>query len=156
MLALKPSVAIGLFVGLLASPAVATPWGPFRSERAPVTVEARAEAVKSSPLPSADPMRFAFLVYQRTLSSQDGARCLHHPTCSLYGLRMVRRHRVLGFFLTADRVWRGHLSSPLRPMPQTTVHQTRRFYDPIDASDFFLRGIDAERMPELVPPRPRQ
>lgn len=156
MLAFKPFIATALFVGLLSASADATPWGPFRTERAPVTVDARAEVRKTPALPSADPMRFAFLVYQKTLSSQDGARCLHHPTCSLYGLQMVRRHRVLGFLMTPDRIWRGHRSSFLRAMPMTTVYETRRYYDPIDANDFFLRGIEAHQMPELLPPSPRQ
>lgn len=145
---------IVIVLALLALPVSAKPWGPFHTMRAPVTVDAMAaEPAKSPALPSADPMRFAFRVYQKTLSAQDGPRCLHHPTCSLYGLQMVRRHRVLGFFLTVDRIWRGHRSSALRPMRQTTVHDTRRYFDPVDANDFFLRDVDAREVP---PPRPRQ
>lgn len=148
---------MGVALFLLASPALASqPFGPFRTQAAPVTVDARAETRPREAVPSADPMRFAFQVYQRTLSAQDGARCAHHPTCSLYGLQMVRRRPLLGFFFTVDRTWRGHRSSWLRPMPLTTVHGVRRYYDPVEANDFFLRGIDAHSMPETLPARPRQ
>lgn len=145
-----------LLLCCLALPVQALPFGPFRTEAAPVTVDARAETRPREVLPSGDPMRFAFQVYQRTLSAQDGPRCGHHPTCSLYGLQMVRRRPVLGFFFTVDRMWRGHRSSWLRPMPLTTVHGVRRYFDPVEANDFFLRGIDAHRMPEVLPERPRQ
>lgn len=131
-------------------------FGPFRTAAAPVTSDARDPARRAQPQPSSDPFAFAFRAYQATLSSQDGPRCAHSPTCSLYGLHAVRRHRVLGFFLTTDRIWRQDRSSVLRPLPRDWRGEMVRHYDPLDANDFWLRGIDARHVPELVPSRGRQ
>lgn len=140
-----------------AAPAArAEAFGPFRSRAAPVTRDARALVPKAVPLPSSDPFLFAFRVYQATLSSQDGVRCAHAPTCSLYGVQAVRRHRFLGFFLTVDRLWRQGRSSELRPLPRQFGGEMPRFYDPLDAADFWLRDLPDLKAPEYLPARSRQ
>ena len=141
---------------LWAAIAQARPFGPFRTEAAPVTRDARAELLPLVWLPTDDPLWFAFQVYEATLSSQDGPRCMHEPTCAMYGVQAVRRHRFLGFFLTVDRLWRAGRSSYLRPLPRDFQGGKAHFYDPVAASDFWLRGIPDLKMPELLPPRPRQ
>lgn len=138
------------------TPARAAEWGPYRTDAAPVTKDARAEVRRKPSLPSSDPFWFAFQVYQATLSSQDGPRCAHYPTCSLYGVQAVRRHKVLGFGLTVDRLWRTVRSSELRPLPITRVGRLDRYWDPLDAADFWLRGIPHDHAPEYAPPAIRQ
>lgn len=146
-----------LFVAIaLPAGALAEPFGPFRTKAAPVTSDARVAVRPSERLPSADPLWFAYRIYQETLSSQDGPRCGHYPTCSMYGVQMVRRRPVLGFFLTVDRLWRGDRSSRLRLLPTTYLHGVGRHYDPIDNADFWLRDIPSDRAPEYLPTRPRQ
>lgn len=139
-----------------ASSSAAEPWGPFGSKRAPVTKESRVERRAQEVLPSGDFLQFAFRVYQVTLSSQDGPRCFHSPTCSAYGLQAVRRHKLLGFGLTVDRLWRTIYSSALRPLPRVKVGDWERLHDPLDAGDFWLRGLADHHAPEYAPPRPRQ
>ncbi len=146
-----------LIAGLLFSTAAgALPFGPFRTQAAPVTRDARARVRARAHWTSDDPMRFALAVYEATLSATDGPRCIHRPTCALYGVEAVRRHPLLGFALTVDRLWRSARSSTLRPLPHLWIGKRLRFYDPLDANDFWLRGIPDWKMPELEPPRPRQ
>lgn len=137
--------------------ALALPFGPFRTASAPVTRDAKAARSPAPPArPGSDPMRFAWLVYRHTLSSQDGARCAHAPTCSLYGLQAVRRHPLLGYGLAANRLWRDERSSPLRLLPMDLRGPMPRLYDPLDAGDFWLRGLDDVTAIDLVPPPSRQ
>ena len=146
-----------LSFALLASPVgAATPFGPFASDTAPVTKDAREERHAKPSLPSADPMWFAFRTYQLTLSATDGPRCAHSPTCSAYGVQAVRRHRAIGYFLTADRLWRGTQSSALRLLPPVPSSTTLHYYDPVEASDFWISGVDPDTIPEFLPPRLRQ
>lgn len=128
-------------------------FGPFATKAAPVTVDAKDAVSKPERLPSGDFYGFAFQVYQRTLSAQDGPRCAHAPTCSLYGVQAVRRHRVIGFFLTVERLWRAGRSSELRPLPKVYGGETTRLYDPLDANDFWLRDIPDLEAPLLLPKR---
>jgi hypothetical protein len=132
------------------------PFGPFRTAAAPVTRDAKVEVRRPERLPTSDPYWFAFQVYRHTLSSQDGVRCAHSPTCSLYGVQAVRRHRVMGFFLAVDRLWRQGRSSELRPLPRQYGGEIVRYFDPLDASDFWLRGLEGSHAGELVPPVVRQ
>lgn len=142
---------------LFGSAASATePFGPFRTSRAPVTSDAREWKRPREVLPSANFYAFAFRVYQATISSQDGARCSHSPTCSLYGMQAVGRHGPVGFFLATDRLWRRDRSSALRPLPRSYVGLVPRLHDPLEAADFWLRGVEDHRAPEHRPPRPRQ
>lgn len=148
------AAAIWAMVLVAAGPGKA--FGPFRTAAAPVTREARDEVAPARRLPTSDPLWFAFLVYQRTLSAQDGPRCAHVPTCSLYGVQAVRRHPVLGFGLTVERLWRANRSSYLRPLPADFRLGRHRLFDPLDANDFWLRGIDDATQGELLPPTVRQ
>lgn len=141
---------------MLAPLILAAAFGPFATPAAPVTRDARDESSRAAPQPSSDPFAFPFRVYQLTLSSQDGPRCSHAPTCSLYGLQAVRRHPLLGFGLTADRLWRDGRSSALRSLPLHFDGRTWRHFDPVEADDFWLRGLDALSVGELRSPVPRQ
>jgi hypothetical protein len=146
-----------LLLALAAPPASAhEPFGPFKTKAAPVTKDARVELRLKEKLPNGDFLGFAFQVYQATLSSQDGPRCFHSPTCSGFGVQAVRRHKLLGFGLTVDRLWRAGRSSDLRPLPRIAGTESDRLYDPLDANDFWLRGIADHDAPEYAPPRPRQ
>jgi hypothetical protein len=137
--------------------ALALPFGPFRTAAAPVTRDARAARPLGPPSrPGSAPMRFAWLVYQATLSVQDGPRCAHAPTCSLYGLQAVRRHPLLGYPLAVNRLWRDERSSALRLLPIDLRGPVPRLYDPLDAADFWLRGVDDVVATEFAPPAPRQ
>lgn len=144
-------LAVALPIG-----AAAAPFGPFRTAAAPVTRDAKDAVTRPERLPTGDPFWFAFQVYQSTLSSQDGPKCAHAPTCSLYGVQAVRRYRVLGFFLAVDRLWRTSRSSVLRPMPIQYGGAIPRLFDPLDANDFWLRGLDDRAAPRLLPERLRQ
>ena len=141
----------------LGNPRNSQGFGPFRADAAPVTRDARDAPVPTLRLPGSDPLYFAFQVYQATLSATDGPRCAHAPTCSAYGVQAVRRHPVLGFAFTVDRLWRAGRSSDLRPMP--TFHPQpglTRYFDPLDASDFWLRGVRDDHAPEYLPTPVRQ
>jgi len=132
------------------------PFGPFRTEAAPVTLDAHVRTRAAPRLASSDFYAFPFLVYRTTLSSQDGPRCSHWPTCSLYGVQAVRRHRILGFALAVDRLWRQDRSSALRPLPRAAELGISRLHDPLDAGDFWLRGIPDARASEEAPRGSRQ
>jgi hypothetical protein len=129
------AAALALSLGL------AIPFGPFPTAAAPVS----ADAIPREPLRdrgrSLDhPLDLAFEVYRLTLTTFDGPRCDHHPVCSVYALRAVRRDGFLGAFLAVDRTWRGSRSSALRRLPVVWIGEQVRFEDPLSESDFWFQS----------------
>ncbi len=71
-----------------------------------------------------------FVAYKAFLSSQDGGRCVFEPSCSVYGLRSIRKLGLIrGLLNTFDRLTRCHpqLGGDFYPIDP----QTGRLYDPI-------------------------
>jgi hypothetical protein len=73
---------------------------------------------RSPPAGSASPFGLAFEVWSRLLTTIDGPRCAHRPTCSAYARRALARHGLpLGLWLAMGRLLRGAHSSPHRRLP---------------------------------------
>lgn len=135
-------------------------FGPFATERAPVVgrvapvpgqghwqaappvhgeielAAARKTFVRHAG--SGNPLYLAYLLYRYYISPSDGPRCQHYPTCSHYGVLAVRRHGLLGIVMTIDRLWQSGQPTAVRPYPVVRVHGQPRFYDPVEASDFWF------------------
>lgn len=71
----------------------------------------------------------AFLFYKNFISSQDGATCSFHPSCSEYGMLCVKEYGVVkGGIKTMDRLTR---CNSLSPHKYTIDIEKRKLYDPI-------------------------
>lgn len=71
----------------------------------------------------------AFLFYKNFISSQDGATCSFHPSCSEYGMLCVKEYGVVkGGIKTMDRLTR---CNSLSPQKYTIDVEKRKLYDPI-------------------------
>lgn len=152
-----------LAILLLPPAAGAAPFGPFGSPGHPVTADATfAPALPRLPgdalvdlrtLPTAarpsgraappagwtHPLGLTFDLYRLALTRVDGPRCFHRPTCSAYAFEAARRRGAIGLFLGMDRLYRGHLDSPLRRLPRVRLPDgSIRLHDPLEFSDFFL------------------
>lgn len=78
-------------------------------------------------------------VFRDVVSPVDGTRCDMYPTCSQYAVEAARRHgSVLGVLLFVDRLF--HEWSESARVPAVLVHGRKRFWDPLDANDFWLRA----------------
>lgn len=113
------------------------PWenGPLLAGEVPIQ-EAR-RSISRHPGGS-NPLFLAYLLYRYFLSPADGARCQHYPTCSQYGVLAARKHGVIGILMTIDRLWQSGQPTVVRPYPVVRVHGVTRFYDPVEASDFWF------------------
>ncbi|MHB1846471.1 MAG: membrane protein insertion efficiency factor YidD [Deltaproteobacteria bacterium] len=118
--------------------AAAPAFGPFETEAAPLTAEARFPDAQRFERPTDNPLYLAFDVYRYTMTVFDGPRCVHRPVCSVYAMRAVARHGLLGIGLAIDRLWRGDESSALRRLPAHVFHGDIYFDDPLSGSDFWL------------------
>jgi putative membrane protein insertion efficiency factor len=75
--------------------------------------------------------------FQKFISPVDSPRCPMYPTCSTYALQALRRHGpVLGSFLTVDRLL--HETSPEEQTIPLDGFERIRYYDPLNANDFWL------------------
>ncbi len=97
----------------------------------------------SAPMPTAQggsPLSGAMRFFRTTISPVDGDRCAMYPTCSQYGEQALRRHgSAIGLLMIVDRLF--HEWSEMAIAPQVTVHGVRRFWDPMEANDFwFVKG----------------
>ena len=136
---MTPLGMLRLFALLAAAPSTAA-FGPFASDSAPVTKDAAYLATTPARArPKDNPLYLAFDVYRYTMTVFDGPRCVHRPVCSVYGVRAVERHGLLGFFFAIDRLWRGPETSSLRGMPVVWIKGEPYFEDPLSNSDFWLR-----------------
>lgn len=74
-------------------------------------------------------LSLAFLFYKNFISSQDGATCSFHPSCSEYGMLCVKEYGVVkGGIKTFDRLTR---CNSLSPQKYTIDVEKRKLYDPI-------------------------
>ena len=74
-------------------------------------------------------LSLAFLLYKNFISSQDGATCSFHPSCSEYGMLCVKEYGVVkGGIKTFDRLTR---CNSLSPQKYTIDVEKRKLYDPI-------------------------
>ncbi|MGM0416535.1 MAG: membrane protein insertion efficiency factor YidD [Thermodesulfobacteriota bacterium] len=103
------------------------------------------KAVSSSDLnPLVQGVRF----FQRFISPVDSPRCPMYPTCSTYALQALQRHGpVLGSFITVDRLL--HESSPEEQNIPLQGFGRTRYYDPLDANDFWLDSAKANTKDEF-------
>lgn len=77
-----------------------------------------------------------FWFFQKYISPVDGDRCPSYPTCSQYGREAVRKHGVLiGLVMTFDRLI--HESDEIQRAPLIRVHESYRYYDPVENNDFW-------------------
>jgi len=75
--------------------------------------------------------------FQKFISPVDSPRCPMYPTCSTYALQALHRHGpVLGSFITVDRLL--HETSPMEQTFPLGGFERTRYYDPLDANDFWL------------------
>lgn len=80
---------------------------------------------------------FRFL--KEVISPVDGPRCPMYPTDTQFALEASRRHgAILGLLFLVDRLF--HEWSESKRAPIIMVYGKQRFYDPLDANDFWLRG----------------
>ena len=77
--------------------------------------------------------------FQKYVSPVDGPRCSMYPTCSAYALQAVRKHGPLfGVLLTVDRLY--HEGDPVERQQPIAIHGYRRFHDPLENNDFWIRN----------------
>lgn len=122
----------------LGSAAAAPRFGPFGTERHPVTREARFSGRPSARRAGDTFFRLSYEFYRRVVTPIDGPRCAHRPTCSRYGLLAVERHGAVGMLLTVDRLLRAGESSALRRLRLLREGDQLVLDDPLEDSTFWL------------------
>lgn len=91
----------------------------------------------SRPADDFNPLVQGVRFFQKFISPVDSPRCPMYPTCSSYALQALRRHGpVVGSFLTVDRLL--HETSPEEQTIPIQGFERTRYYDPLDANDFWL------------------
>lgn len=84
-----------------------------------------------------NPLKQGVRFFQRYISVVDSPRCPMYPTCSAYAIQALDKHgSVLGSFITVDRLL--HEGNPLEKKHPLTGYSPPRFYDPLNANDFWL------------------
>jgi putative membrane protein insertion efficiency factor len=70
------------------------------------------------------------LFYKTIFSSQDGNRCVFHPSCSIYALESIRKKGlILGYAAAIDRLTR---CNKLNQGNYQKYENTNLLYDPVD------------------------
>ena len=107
------------------------PWPKEASGRR-VKEETRGEGLSPGQRAVGGLLRF-FQVY---ISPVDGDRCPSFPTCSQYAQEAVRKHgAIIGLVMTVDRLI--HETDEVRRAPLIRVHESYRYYDPVENNDFW-------------------
>lgn len=90
--------------------------------------------------PGAKLLTLGLQFYRETISYVDGERCKMYPSCSAYAVEAVRKHGFFtGYVMTADRLI--HESNEMDNAPKITLKNGKeRYYDPVDANDFWWAG----------------
>ena len=69
------------------------------------------------------------ICYKSFFSSQDGNRCVFHPSCSLYAIQSIKKKGIIiGFADAMDRLSRCNRLSPENYVP---FEKTDLFFDPV-------------------------
>ena len=134
-----PVVALLFFASGASLASAPRSFGPFGSEKSPVTRDAAfRRAAPAAPEPPDTFLRLSYEFYRTVVTPIDGPRCAHRPTCSRYGLLAVRAHGAIGLLLTVDRLLRGGDSSAVRRL--RLLREGDRLYlsDPVEESTFWL------------------
>ncbi len=78
-----------------------------------------------------------FIFIKDVISRVDGPRCSMYPTDTQFALEAARKHgMVVGLLFLVDRLF--HEWSESKKAPLILIHGKERFYDPLDANDFWL------------------
>jgi len=100
----------------------------------PEEVQRRSQGKEAERRFSDLPLRFL----RDVISRVDGARCPMYPTDTQFALEAARRHGpVIGLLFLVDRLF--HEWSETKRAQVVRIHGRDRFYDPLDANDFWLR-----------------
>jgi putative membrane protein insertion efficiency factor len=76
--------------------------------------------------------------FQVYISPVDGDRCPSYPTCSQYAMEAVRKHGALaGLVMGFGRLI--HEADEIHRAPQIRVHDSYRYYDPVENNDFWWK-----------------
>ncbi|TYO98246.1 hemolytic domain-containing protein [Geothermobacter ehrlichii] len=139
-----------LFVLLFLLPA--TPLWSAASDWQPWDGKSRKEMPIEADGPAFDQ---AIRFFQHYISPVDGARCPMYPTCSAYARQALARHGPwLGILLTVDRLI--HENDPRERRRPVLVGDRYRYFDPVEANDFWLgHPAAAPDPPDGQPPRSR-
>jgi len=80
---------------------------------------------------------FAFTLFKSLISSTDGNRCSHVPSCACYAKEAVEKHGpIKGMLLSCDRLIRCGGDDTKR-LPQVVVGGHRYAWDPVSDNDFW-------------------
>jgi putative component of membrane protein insertase Oxa1/YidC/SpoIIIJ protein YidD len=134
--AIRESVATAICLWTLCLPIALWARDPMVAPRE--EVQRRSQGGEPERRSSELPMRFL----RDVVSKVDGARCPMYPTDTQFALEAARRHGpVVGLLFLVDRLF--HEWSEMKRVQVVKIHGRKRFYDPLDANDFWLR--DPER-----------
>lgn len=76
-------------------------------------------------------------LYQDIVSPVDANRCPMYPSCSEYGIQVLRKHGpFLGLIMIADRLI--HERDEMRDAPRIIVRDRWEYYDPMENNDFWF------------------
>ncbi|WP_092214708.1 membrane protein insertion efficiency factor YidD [Desulfoluna spongiiphila] len=104
-------------------------------------------------LAEAEESPLVYSLFKSLISSTDGNRCSHVPSCARYAREAVETHGPLkGALLSCDRLIRCGGDDTKR-LPQVVVGGHRHAWDPVSANDFWWKegkGQEARKKgPEL-------
>lgn len=92
-------------------------------------------AAEHGALPKTDPLLFSF--FKSVISTTDGKRCSHVPSCARYAKEAVEKHGLFkGYLLSCDRLLRCG-GNDREQLPQVVVGGKRYAWDPVSANDFW-------------------
>ena len=102
---------------------------------------------KAGETPKASPSLFSR--FTSVISSADGDRCSHVPSCSRYAREAVGTHGLIqGMMLSCDRLIRCGGDDTTR-LPQVVVKGKRYAWDPVLSNDFWWKKRAAHPAPRL-------
>lgn len=132
-IALRISVAVGICLSILCLPSLLSGQNYMV---APMEEVKRRSSEFDTPSGEISELPFRFL--RDVISRVDGARCPMYPTDTQFGIEAARRHGpLLGILFLIDRLF--HEWSEMKRTDVVTIYGRSRFYDPLDANDFWLR-----------------
>lgn len=97
----------------------------------------------------------AYTLFKSLISSTDGKRCSHVPSCARYAKEAVVKHGpVKGFVLGCDRLIRCGGDDTKR-LPQVMEGGKRYAWDPVSANDFWWKTDEEGAKEDSRPVLPR-